>query len=103
MLDDARTLGHGVTPRCVAGMILSARMIPDLSGSTNSGGFARVVFQKSAKPFTTPKRAFTREVLVDCRKEEHVALALMIPFMVKMLHILRQRIVERRFPEEDHP
>jgi len=42
-------------------------------------------------------------VVADWRKEEHVALALMIPFMVKMLHMLRQRIVERRFPKEDHP
>jgi hypothetical protein len=41
--------------------------------------------------------------LVDRRKEQHVALALMIALMMKMRYILRQRMAERRFPKEDQP
>ena len=40
-------------------------------------------------------------VLVDRRKEPHVALALMIALMMNMRHILRQRMAERRFPKQD--
>jgi hypothetical protein len=35
------------------------------------------------------------------RKEQHVALALMIPLVMKMLHILRQYMGERRFTKQD--
>jgi transposase len=69
--------------------------------SKNSCGFARVVFQEPPKPFTTPNRAFTRWVLADRRKEPHVALALMIALVMKMLHILRQRVAERRLSIQD--
>jgi hypothetical protein len=33
-------------------------------------------------------------VLADRRKEQHIALALMIPLVMKMLPILRQRLAE---------
>jgi cytochrome P450 len=46
--------------------------------SKNSCGIARVVFQKPPEPFATPNRAFVLCVLVDGRKEQHIALALMI-------------------------
>src|SRR5262249_61416823 len=69
--------------------------------SKNSCGFTRVVFQQSPKPFTTLKWACTLCVLVDRRKEQHVALALMIALLMKMRHILRQPMAERRFPKED--
>jgi len=59
----------------------------------NSCGSARVVFQKPPEPFTTLHRALTRLVLADHRKEQHVASALMIPLMMKMRYILRQRMV----------
>src|SRR5437764_1392831 len=39
----------------------------------------------------------------DGRKEQHVALALMIPLVMIMCHILRQRMAERRFPKQDQP
>src|SRR4029077_9302631 len=42
-------------------------------------------------------------IFVDRRKEQDVALALMIPLVMKMCHILRQCIAERRFPEQDKP
>ncbi len=71
--------------------------------SKNSCGFTRVVFQQSSEPFTTLKWAYTLYALVDRRKEQHVALALMIPLMMKMRHILRQRMAERRFPKQDQP
>jgi len=39
--------------------------------------------------------------VVDRRKEQHVAFALMIPLVMKMLHVLRQRMAERRFSKQD--
>ena len=69
----------------------------------NSCGFTRVVFQKSPEPFTTLKWACTLCVLVDRRKEQDVALALMIPLVMKIRHVLRQRMPERGFPKEDEP
>ena len=71
--------------------------------SKNSCGFARVVFQEPAEPFTTLYRALTRRVLADDRKEQHVVFALVIPLMTKMLDILRQHMAERSFPKQDHP
>ena len=55
----------------------------------NSYGFVRVVFQEPSKTFTTLHRAFTRWVLVDHRKEQDIALALMIALVMIMLDILR--------------
>ena len=52
--------------------------------SKNSCGFARVVFQEPPEPFTTLNRACTLCVLADRRKEQHVALALMIPLVMIM-------------------
>ena len=53
-----------------------------------------VVFQEPAEPFTTLHRACTLCVLADRRKEQDIALALMIPLVMKMLHILRQRMAQ---------
>src|SRR6266571_5250183 len=72
-------------------------------GSKNSCSFARVVFQESPKPFATLHRALALCILAGRRKEQDIALALMIPLVMKMRHILRQRMVERRFPKEDQP
>jgi len=55
--------------------------------SKNSRGFTRVVFQQSPEPFTTLQWACTLCILVDRRKEQHIALALMIPFVMKMRHL----------------
>ena len=44
-----------------------------------------------------------RSVLVEQRQEEHVAFALMIPLVMNMRHILRQRLAERRFPAQEQP
>ena len=98
---------HGV-PEC-----LPARSMPrhgggergeavrfELVWSKNSCGFTLVVFEEAPKPFTTPNQAFTYCVLADRRKEQHVALALMISLVMIMRHILRQHMVERRFPTE---
>src|SRR5712692_9110673 len=69
--------------------------------SKNSCGLALVVFQQPAKPLTTLQWACTYRVLADRRKEQDIALALMIPLVVKMRHILRQCVAERRFPKQD--
>src|SRR5712691_10084103 len=75
--------------------------IAEVVWSKNSCGFARVVFQEPAEPFTTLHRALTRRVLADDRKEQHVVFALVIPLMMKMLDILRQHMAERGFPKQD--
>jgi hypothetical protein len=57
--------------------------------SKNSCSLARVVFQQSPKPFATLNWVFAIWLLADRQKEQHVALTLMIPLVVKMLRILR--------------
>ena len=63
-------------------------------GSKNSCGFARGVFQESPKPCATLHRALALCLLAARRKEQDIALALMIAFVMQMRHILRQRMVE---------
>src|SRR5215510_10068327 len=53
-----------------------------------------VVFQEPSKPFTAVDQACTLCVWTDSRKEERIALPLMIPLMMKMRHILRQRMAQ---------
>jgi hypothetical protein len=65
---------------------------PSAVWSKNSCGLARVVFQEPAEPLTTLYRAFALCILAARRKEQHVALALMIPLVMKMLHVVRQRM-----------
>src|SRR5690349_6942619 len=62
-----------------------------------------IILQEPPKPFATLHRALTCCVLADWRKEQHVALTLAIPLMMKMRHVVCQRMVERRFPKEDQP
>ena len=71
--------------------------------SKNSCGFACVVFQESSEPFPTPNRAFVLRIVADRRKEQHVALALMIALVMIMRHILVERILEGRVPKQDEP
>jgi hypothetical protein len=71
--------------------------------SKNSCGITRVVFQQPPEPFATPNRAGVLCVVVDGRKEQHIALALMVPLVMKMLDILRQCMAERRFSTQDEP
>ena len=54
----------------------------------NSCGFTLVVFEEASKPFTTSNGAYTFRVLADGRKEQHIALALVIALVMIMLHIL---------------
>ena len=53
-----------------------------------------VVFQQPAQSLTTLQRALTRCVLVDRRKEQDIVLALMIPLVMIMLHVLVERMPE---------
>jgi hypothetical protein len=62
-----------------------------------------VVFQEPPEPFTTLDWPLALLVLTDRRKEQHVALALVISLMMIMLPILRQRMAERCFPKQDEP
>jgi hypothetical protein len=52
--------------------------------SKNSCGFTHVVFQKPSEPFATLHRALTLCVLADGRKEQHIALTLVIALMMIM-------------------
>src|SRR5262249_20692848 len=72
-------------------------------GSKNSCGFTLVVFEEDPKPFTTPNQACALCVPADRRKEQHIALALMISLVMKMGHVLCQRMLERRFPKQNEP
>src|SRR5713226_7723131 len=62
--------------------LMSVVCVPDLVWSKNSCGFARIVFQEPPEPFTALNRAFALWVLADHRKEQHVALALMISLVM---------------------
>jgi hypothetical protein len=50
----------------------------------------------------TPYRAYKLWVLIDRRKEAHVALALMIPLVMIMLLILMQSLRQSRFSKQNH-
>src|SRR3989441_1354919 len=63
-------------------------------GSKNSCGLARVVFQEPPEPFAALDRACTLCVWAARRKEEHIALALMMPLVMNMRHIRRQHMAE---------
>ena len=63
-------------------------------GSKNSCGLARVVFQEPPESFTALDWACTLCVWADHREEKCIVLALMIPLVMKMRHVLRQRMVE---------
>jgi hypothetical protein len=68
--------------------------LTDLVWSKNSCGLALIIFQQSSEPFATLNGTCTFWILADFRKEEHVALALMIALVKQMRHILRQRMAE---------
>ena len=84
--------GRGASALASAGA--STGSAPHPVWSKNSCGFARVVFQEPPEPFPTLYRTLTRRVWADRRKEQDIALALMIPLVMKMRHILRQRMAE---------
>ena len=77
--------------------------IVDDGGSKHLCGLTRVVFQEPPEPFTTLDRPLALRVLTERRKEQHVALALVISLMMIMRHILCQRMAERCFPKQDKP
>jgi hypothetical protein len=62
--------------------------------SKNSCGFTGVVFQEPPEPFTTLNGTLKGHFWADRRKEQPIALALMIPLVMKMLHVLCQRMAE---------
>jgi len=55
---------------------------------------AVVVLQQPTEPFAALHGALTRFALAGQRKEQHVALPLVIPLMMEMRDILRQRMAE---------
>jgi hypothetical protein len=61
---------------------------------TNSCSFPLVVFEEASKPCTTANRACTLCVWAGRREEQDVPLALMRPLLMKMRHILRQRMAQ---------
>src|SRR4029450_2088507 len=71
--------------------------------SKNSCGVARVVFQEPSEPFATLNRAFVLRVLADRRKEQDVALALMISLVMIMLHVLIEGATQGCFSKQNQP
>ena len=80
-----RSTGAGTIEQTLEALVGKAM---DPVWSKNSCGFARIVFQEPPEPFTALNRAFALWVLADHRKEQHVALALMIPLVMIMVHVL---------------
>src|SRR5262249_37653776 len=70
--------------------------------SKNSCGLALVVFQQPTKPLMTLPRACTYRVLADRRKEQDIALALMIALVMIMLHVFMERMPQGAFAEQHH-
>ena len=70
------------------------RLARDPVWSKNSCSLTLVVFQQPPKPFVTLHWTLTRCAWADHREEQDIALALMIPLVMKMCHILRQRMAE---------
>jgi hypothetical protein len=54
----------------------------------NSCGISLIVFEQPAKPFTTLQRAISFAFWARRRKEQDIALALMIALLMVMAHIL---------------
>jgi hypothetical protein len=75
----------------------------ELVRSKNSCGLSFVVFEQPAKPFTTLNRTLPLRVWANCRKEPHVAFALMIPLVMIMFHILVEHMPQGAFAKQDHP
>jgi hypothetical protein len=58
-----------------------------------------IVFEQSAKPFTTLHRAVIPTYWAGGRQEQDIALALMIPFLMVMSHILVEYMPQGGFAE----
>src|SRR5205085_8066305 len=89
-----QTENTNVMPIALEGLILLDK---------NSCGFTLVVFEEAPKPFATPNRAFMCRVLAGRRKEQHVALALMIPLVMIMRHVLIEGATQGRFAKQNQP
>src|SRR5436190_23766765 len=71
--------------------------------SKNSCGVARVVFQEPSEPFATLHRAFALRALADRRKEQGVALALMISLVMIMLYVFIDGATQGCFSKQNQP
>src|SRR5262245_48251318 len=65
--------------------------------------FSVVELQQSTQTFPTPYRACTFWSWADGRKKQHIALALMIPFVMIMRQVFTQGMMQRRFPKQQEP
>src|SRR5947208_11123178 len=71
--------------------------------SKNSCGLSLVVFEQPAKPFTTLQRATSFACWARRRKEQDIALALMITLLMVMVHILVEHVPEGALAEQHQP
>jgi hypothetical protein len=71
--------------------------------SKNSCGFPLIVFQEPAEPFATPNRACTLLALATGRKEQHIALSLMISLVMVMVHVLVEHMPKSTLAKQNHP
>src|SRR2546427_5038079 len=71
--------------------------------ATASCGFTLVVFEEAPEPFATLYWAFPLWGWADHRKEEHVALALMIRLVMKMRHVFCKCTAEGALAKQDKP
>src|SRR5262245_4110377 len=64
---------------------------------------AMVVLEQPAEAFATLCWPFPLTALANHRKEQHVALALMIPFAMVIVHVLVQHMPQGAFTKQHHP
>jgi hypothetical protein len=59
-----------------------------------------VVFEEAAEPFMTMNKTSVPLALVRRRQEDHIALALVRALLVKMGHVLCERVPEGALPKQ---
>src|SRR5436189_5245668 len=70
--------------------------------SKNSCGLSPVVFEQSAKSFTTLNWAISFAYWAGRRKEQDIALALMIALLMVMIRTLVEYMPQGAFAEQNH-
>src|SRR5438477_9548987 len=89
-----QTENTNVMPIALEGLILLDK---------NSCGLSLVVFEQPAKPFATLDRAISFAFWAQRRKEQDIALALMIALLMVMVYILVKHMPEGAFAEQHQP
>jgi hypothetical protein len=69
--------------------------------ASSSSDLTVVVFEEAAEPFMTTNRIGVPLALMGRRQEDHIAFALVRALLVKMGHLLCERMPEGALPKQD--